>query len=160
MRHTRPVDTPIPRLRFLYPLLFGILPVITLLAHNIDDTPLLHAVRPAIVSLLLFFSYGHVYYGLVTEGTLGLSLGVGLVGNHAKLALAWSLLFAVGAFAAYRVRTLRPVMTQLFSTMGLVLVVWPLVQIAAHEVQLPRPWPPAEQEPLGSGAGAAVSPGI
>lgn len=164
------------RLRFLHAFLFGLLPVVSLLAHNIDGAPVLHALRPGLVVLfftivllalslrltrdweraalltslflLLFFSYGHVYFGLVTEGTLGLFQGMGLVGRHPALVLAWGSIFAVGAFAIHRARTLRPVMTQAFLVMGLVAVAFPLGQILLHEVQLSRPWDwPARDTP-------------
>jgi hypothetical protein len=165
-----------PRLRFLHPLLFGLVPILSLLAHNIDGAPLLHAVRPTAISLLfslavllafrglvkdwehaallssfllmLFFSYGHVYLGLVVEGTQGFFRSLGIVGRHDVLLLAWAGVFALGAFAIYRIRTLRPVLTQLFLVMGAVALLFPILQIGSHEVQLARPWPGTPPLPL------------
>jgi len=155
-----------PKLALFHPFLFALVPVVSLLSHNIDGVPIQHAIRPAALALalallglllakrlvqtwehaalltslflMLFFSYGHVYLGLVYEGTLNLFLGFGLVGRHPTLLLAWVGVYALGAFAMHRAAVLRPTMTQLFSVTGLIAVAFPLVQIASHELELTR----------------------
>ena len=165
-----------PRLRHLHPFLFGLIPVVSLLSHNIDGVPIQHAIRPAALALalavlvliltkrlvqawehaalltslflMLFFSYGHVYLGLVYEGTLNLFQVIGLVGRHETLLLAWVGIYALGAFAMHRAAVLRPTMSQFFSVTGLIALAFPLAQIASHELELTRPWPTEQLEAL------------
>ena len=174
-----------PKLALFHPFLFALVPVVSLLSHNIDGVPIQHAIRPAALALalallglllakrlvqtwehaalltslflMLFFSYGHVYLGLVYEGTLNLFLGFGLVGRHPTLLLAWVGVYALGAFAMHRAAVLRPTMTQLFSVTGLIAVAFPLVQIASHELELTRPWPMEQLEALPASPSAGHS---
>jgi hypothetical protein len=153
----------------VHPLLFAVLPIVSLLSHNINDAPPMHALRPAILAVLgaallylalrqltrdgeaaslitsitlaLFFSYGHVYLGLLGADTLGLFRSLGLVGRPLYLAATWLFLLALAIFAILRARRLRRVMTQAFLLMASVALAFPLGQIIVHEIQLSRPWP-------------------
>ena len=145
------------RLYLFHPVLFALLPVLSLLAHNINVAPPLHALRPGVIALLLtvavlilarrlagdweqaslltslfvmlFFSYGHVYLGQVTAGTIGLFQTAGLVGRHLTLLVAWGCILALGSLAIHRAKALRPVMTRMFFAMGLVALAVPVARI-------------------------------
>ena len=159
--------------KLVHPLLFALLPIVSLLSYNINDAPPVHALRPAILAILgaallwmllkrltrdgqtaslitsitltLFFSYGHVYLGLLGESTSGIFRGLGLVGRPLYLAATWLFLLALAIFAILRARRLRRVMTQAFLLMASVALAFPLGQIVLHEIQLSRPW---NAEPL------------
>ena len=174
------------RLYLFHPVLFALLPVLSLLAHNINVAPPLHALRPGVIALLLtaavlilarrlagdweqaslltslfvmlFFSYGHVYLGQVTAGTIGLFQTAGLVGRHLTLLVAWGCILALGSLAIHRAKALRPVMTRMFFAMGLAASAFPVVGILSHEVLLRKPWDWAPGEILVGTATAPASP--
>jgi hypothetical protein len=151
-----------------HPLLFALLPAVSLLGHNIDEAPPSHALRPALLSLglaaialgafrrlyrdlprasaatsiflILFFSYGHVYSGLVTQGTFDLFNRIGLVGHHEILAPTYAALLLLSVWAVSRLRQQLPTLTTLLTIMGAAAMAVPIVQIARHEIQLSRPW--------------------
>jgi hypothetical protein len=155
-------------LSLVHPLLFAALPVLSLLSYNINDAAPVHALRPsalallggtllilafrriirdpqaasllASVALMLFFSYGHVYLGLLGEETLGLFRSMGLVGRPAYLGAAWLALFALAAYVVLRAVRFRAALTRAFAVMAAVATAFPLREIVVHEIQLGRPW--------------------
>ncbi|MFQ5942859.1 MAG: hypothetical protein ACE5JF_04835 [Anaerolineales bacterium] len=155
-------------LSFAHPLLFALLPIVSLLAHNISDAPPIHALRPALLAvlgaaflliilrriikdtqtaslvatiiLMLFFSYGHIYLGYLDENTLGVFNQLGLVGRPTYLAIVWILFFAGAAFVVYRAGKLRRIIAQAFTVMAMAAIVVPLGQIVSYEIQLSKPW--------------------
>ncbi|MCJ7511954.1 MAG: hypothetical protein MUO23_03160 [Anaerolineales bacterium] len=150
---------------------FALLPAVSLLGHNIDMAPPSHALRPALLSLLLmgislalfnrlfrdlakasaltsmllilFFSYGHVYSGLVTEGTFRLFARAGLVGRHEILAPTWLALFLLAAWAISRMRQRVTTLSSALNVMAVAALAVPLMQIVLYEYQISQPW----QEP-------------
>ncbi len=157
-------------LALLHPILFALLPIISLLSHNINEAPIFHALRPALMAvllalalffvlnaivkdwpetglltslfLILFFSYGHVLFGLVHESAQSLFAGIGIVGRHDALSIAWLGLAAIGGFAIHRLHRLRASLTQLFLIMALAAVSAPVLTITSHEIQISKPLRP------------------
>jgi hypothetical protein len=173
-----------PRRRWpwqLHPLLFGLLPVVSLYSFNIVEVgpnavyrsalaafagaALLLALmrllwrdwRPAALMttlvLILFFAYGHVYYGLVPEATQGLLRRTGLMRDHRLLLVIALLILAFGVFVIWRTRLLWDFSSRLVSWMGLGAMLVPLVHIASAEWSLRRPWPEATPTIVGEASG-------
>lgn len=135
----------------LHTLLLGLYPAVTLLAGNIDKTPISHAINPALVSMLgglvlwgmfyaitrsyrssalsaswfifLFFFYGYAFK-LTHEAF-----------QHRYLLLVWGLLFCTGVFCAYRLKKFDRKITYIVNSMVSVLVVLSVGQIAAYELK-------------------------
>lgn len=150
-----------------HPLLFAVAPMLSLMGHNLLEidpragTRVLFLLlittasclillqrriadkqRAALLcslSLLLFFSYGHVYYGLVSESTHGLFARVGLIGNHLALSMTWFALFAASLWITSRSRLRFTTLTQVMNLMALVTVSVPLIQITRFEFLRSRP---------------------
>lgn len=153
----------------LHPLLFALIPILSLVSYNLNDAPPVHALRPAVLALLgtgglwlglhrlirdeqavslitsmglgLFFSFGHVALGLLGANTFIFFRALGLVGRPALLAVVWLLIFAAVVYAVRRARRMRAALTQVFALMAVVAVAIPAGQILFHEFQLSRPWP-------------------
>lgn len=146
----------------LHPLLFAVAPIVTLIAHNSESEPLLGVRAMVILALgttlslvflqrfipdkhraamvcslflLLFFSYGHVYFGLVTQSTLGLFSGVGLVGNHLVLGITWTVLFIAGVWITIRVKIGLENLTKVMNLMAVATLLVPLVNLSRYELQ-------------------------
>jgi hypothetical protein len=147
----------------LHPLLFAAAPVLSLMASNLQELhpvagrrALLALVlgtalvllllgrwirekqRAAMICslfLLLFFSYGHVYFGLVTQSTRGLFTRLGLVGNHLVLGISWLAFFAVGVGMTLRVKMHLKTLARVMNLMAIASFVIPLIQIARFERQ-------------------------
>lgn len=142
----------------LHPLLFSIFPVLSLLATNLGEIDVGTAVRPLavclglaaastlIVSLLmrrnvrraalvvtggliLFFTYGQVYSALKSTIVLGAAAG-----RHRVLAPALAVTAVAGFLALRRVRSLNTA-TLVLNLVGLMLVAFPTLTIASHQVR-------------------------
>jgi hypothetical protein len=157
------------RLTCLHPFLFALLPTLSLLSFNLNDAPLIHALRPALIcliaallllllgkllvrewplaallcslALMLFFSFGHVLYGLVPESVRGIFARSGLMGRSSVLGLLWLALLVFGSWALIRLRDFRPQLITFFTITAAIGVGTSVVRIAVHEVQLAHPWP-------------------
>ena len=167
-----------------HPVLFAIAPVISLIGHNLMEIHPSTGLRPLLLLvvltmsamllmyrwlkdnqrsamlislfLLLFFSYGHVYYGLVAESAHGLFSRIGLIGNHLALGLTWTLLYLAGVWVVMRATTRLSTVTQLMNVMAVVTVLIPLIQIVRFELQRSQPaWtaPQAQSEKTLASAG-------
>lgn len=141
-----------------HPLPFALYPILFLFAHNTgqfaDDqvqTPLVVvAVATAIVWLVLgiivgdwrraaivtslaalfFFSYGYAY-SLVANARIG-----GFeIGRHRYLLAVWGAAFVAGAYGAIRYRADLGAITRALNFVSIILVVFPLTQIAAYEAR-------------------------
>ncbi len=139
---------------YLYPFLFALYPVLALLAHNIHEVSPDVAFRPALISLavalilfilfgllqrslfraavsttltlVLFFSYGHVY-----EVLQKVSLAGFILGRHRLLVIIYGLVWIVGLVGLhFRLRP-NPTLTQALNVIGLVLLLMPGYQVAA-----------------------------
>jgi hypothetical protein len=153
----------------VHPLLFALLPVVSLLSYNVDDMPPVQALRPAILVLagtlllwlvfygflkdweragllvslflILFFSYGHVNSGLLGPGVQKVVAWLGLSNRHDRLLLVWLGLLVLFVAIVARLKEKTRLVTQMFNLMALVALVPPLMRIASYEWQLNRPWP-------------------
>lgn len=156
----------------LHPLLFAAAPILSLVAsnlHEISPTSGLRSLvglivaagfglvllqrwvpekqRAAMVAslfLLLFFSYGHVYYGLVTQSTRGLFFRLGLVGNHLALVTAWLGFFIAGVWMTLRVNMRLEMLTRVMNLMAVASMIVPLVQLVHFEIRYRQPIDPIE----------------
>lgn len=134
-------------------ILIALYPPLALLAHNIGEvspdvayrsmwvsvvvallvfvvlSQLLRDLQKAgiVVALLtiLFFSYGHIYAYLRTVEIGGASLG-----RHRYLTPAWLGLFLAGVWAIRRKRHWFPFLTSLLNTSSILLLIYPLYQLA------------------------------
>ncbi|HET7010638.1 MAG TPA: sulfatase-like hydrolase/transferase [Anaerolineales bacterium] len=149
------------RVLVLHPFWLAAYPVLALLTHNLGWTTPSEALRALLFSLagaafltgvywllardiyragllasltvLIFFSYGHIY-GLLKAGGLGASIG-----RHRYLAPAMALIFVLVAVGILRrVRDARPATTAL-NVMSGVLVALPLISLVANALQPPQP---------------------
>ena len=153
----------------LHPILLSVLPIVSLLSFNINDVGLGSVVRPLLLSLvgcgivwlvtqrvvgnwhhsglvtslflILFFSYGHVFTGIVHPATGLLFAKIGLVGRHDVLLLVWLGLFVLGVRVIGRLRRQRLELTRIFNVIAIASTLMPLFTIVSHEIQLSRPWP-------------------
>lgn len=147
----------------LHPLLFAAAPVLSLMASNLQEIHPLAGMRALLalilgtalvllllgrwihekqraamicsLFLLLFFSYGHVYFGLVTQSTRGLFARFGLIGNHLALGIAWLAFFLAGVWMTLRVKLGLETLGRVMNLMAVASFVIPLVQIARFELQ-------------------------
>jgi hypothetical protein len=153
----------------LHPLLFAIVPIVSLAAHNAQEINPLAGTRALVllmigtlivlftlqrwipdkqrcamlcsVFLLLFFSYGHVYYGLVTQSSFNIFSRLGLIGNHWLLAGVWILLFAIIVVGILHSRWNWASVGRLMTVVALASLFLPLVQLIRFEFMRTRPWP-------------------
>ncbi|HLE51323.1 MAG TPA: sulfatase-like hydrolase/transferase [Anaerolineales bacterium] len=142
----------------IHPLLFGIYPVIALIARNISEIPALEGVRSLIVSFLItflillafslalknahkaglitslimlsFFSYGHLNLVLRNISLLG-----DLLGRHRFLVPLYVGIFGVALWGILRTRRDLSSLTRFLNVVASVLIIIPLFQIAAFEIQ-------------------------
>lgn len=152
-----------------HPLLFSMAPVLSLAGYNLLEIHPLAGLRSLLlllpmtmfnlillqrwikdkqraalvcsIFLLLFFSYGHVYFGLVSESAHGLFSRIGLIGNHFALGLTWLGLFLASLWISARARFRMGTITQLMNLMAIVTVIVPLIQIIRFEYNRSRPVP-------------------
>ena len=171
------------RLTILHPLLFAVYPGLALLAHNRTQLEPRDALRSLLISLaaaliawgllsrilgdgrraafltslglLLFFTYGHVYY--LARGVPALSSSLG---RHRYLVLLWAAVLAAGVWVSRRVRDTRGLHGALNWVAAGALAI-PVVQLIvpwlASELQPPTATP---QNGLISGAPTSDLPDI
>ena len=140
----------------LHPFLFAAYPVLALLAYNIEETRLSQVFRPLLSSLLaavaliliwklivkdwnkaglfttltlvLFFSYGHIYNKLEPVQLFDIS-----VGRHRFWIPVWIALLTVGLWWANRRAWNFKAITQTLNIIAVVALVFPLFQIGQYE---------------------------
>lgn len=146
---------------YFHPILFGIYPVIALLAANISQIRPEAAIRSSIVSLifavlfyllaglvfhnrsiaaifssfffLLFYLYGHIYQ--LVEGRF---IGSLEIGRHRFLGAAWLILFAGGVWLILRKARRAETFNRLLNTVSIILLIFPFFQIAEFEIRAAR----------------------
>lgn len=139
----------------IYPLCFSTYPILMLLAHNIEEVSISVAVRPLIIAWLctaafwgiaalllrdwrrsgmvtallaiLFFSYGHFYHTLRNASDVGFMLA-----RHRYLIFAYLLLFGLGLWWILKRNRADPNQTRILNLVGLILLVFPVVQLVQH----------------------------
>jgi hypothetical protein len=139
-------------------LLLSIFPALALLSNNLGQTTLWVVHRPIIASILIgllfylvarllirnrlkaslwtslsvvmFFSYGHIYQIVEDFQIFGL-----LVGRHRYLIIFWGALFLLGTLLILRrIRELNE-LTLIFNVISLVLVLFQIGQIASYQIR-------------------------
>jgi hypothetical protein len=138
--------------RIFHPFLFAAYPVLALLAYNIEEIKAQDALRSLLVSivvvwaiyfllarllknppkaalittfaLVLFYSYGQVYNVLKPFAWLGVAMG-----RHRALLPVWIILFVAGVVLILRYRGSYASITRVLNLIGLILVLFPLVQL-------------------------------
>jgi hypothetical protein len=140
-----------------HPMAFGIFPVVALLAHNLGEAAFSDALRPlaitfvlavvclvvfrplfrdwptaaamATATMLLFHGYGHVY-----RAAEGASLGAILIGRHRYLLPLFGVIWAaVGLWL--RRHPVRVPLTQGLNLAGVLVLLFPLVQITVYQAR-------------------------
>src|SRR5215208_5502704 len=142
----------------LHPFLFAIYPILALLAFNISEVDFSSGLRPLVLSvllagllilvfyaffrdwkrtalistmiLILFFSYGHIYLLLK-----GVAVGGFYLFRHRTLVPIWIVLAVLGIWWASRRSTNIPSVTYTLNIVGLVLLIFPIFQLASFFVQ-------------------------
>lgn len=143
--------------------------MLSLAASNIEEIGLYSAVRPAALMVvaallclsllqaalrdwdqaallttigwLLFFSYGHVYFGLVSQVSSGIFHRLGLIGSHPAIAVAWTAIFLLALISARRLKSTLNMVTRTLNFMGGVVLAFSLIQILRYEALLRQPYP-------------------
>lgn len=138
-----------------YPIAIAAFPILALLASNIREVELEVGVRPLLLSItsavllvfilrmvfgewqkasllvtfffLLFFSYGHIYESLQGAPILGFDLG-----RHRFLVVIYGLLMVLGGYGIIKMAGGGREVNWALNVIGLILVVFPLFQIANH----------------------------
>lgn len=156
-----------------HPLLFGVYPVLQLLAANIDESRLSAGLRAFLLSLaasslvffllnlwlkriglaallssillISFFSYGHLYTGIKELGEIGI-----LLGRHRFLLPLWLLVTILALYLTWRRRDSLFQGNRLFSLVAVILLVFPLVQIGGF-------WLRNRDEGLAAATGARLT---
>jgi hypothetical protein len=142
----------------LHPFLFGIYPVIALLAYNIEEIQAQAALRSLLIAFLgtvvlftllklwlrdwhkaafvsslflgLFFSYGHIYNFLETTPILGITFG-----RHRLLGPLWLGLFILGFWWAVRKAGDLQQVSRYLNIIAVLLLVFPLSQLGLFEIR-------------------------
>lgn len=164
-------------LSVLYPLVFGIYPVLALLANNYHELLWTAALRATVVSgflsvilylllnflirnrhkaalitlgsITLFFSYGHLIHLLRS-----ISYGDIALGRHRFLAPAYLLVGVIGFWLAVRTKRDLSRLTIILNFVGFFLLVLPISQISISIVLAER----AESNPIGIPEGQVLAP--
>jgi hypothetical protein len=151
-----------------HPILFALLPILSLLSFNINDAGPRDAVRSIVLSLvgcglvwffvnlltrdwyqaglitslffIFFFSYGHVVKGIVHPLAGTLFAKFGLVGRYDLLVLVWLVLFFLGVWVILRLKKLKLELSRIFNLIAIVPLIMPLYTIVSHEISLRKPW--------------------
>lgn len=142
----------------LFPFLLGIYPVFALIAHNATEMPLLDGIRPLILSiiltffiyitllllirnpiktalitslfLILFYSYGHINLLSRNWTIFNLSLG-----RHRVLAPLYLCILLVVTWLILVTKRNLSTLTRFLNAFGIILLIFPLYQIVAYQVQ-------------------------
>jgi hypothetical protein len=172
-----------------HPVIFAAVPMVSLMAHNAPEISPLAGVRALLILvlgtllallvlqrwigdkqrcamlcslfILLFFSYGHVYYGLVTQSSFNLFSRLGLIGNHWLLGGVWILLFIIIVLGILRSRLNWESIGRLMTGMALVTLFLPLAQLVRFEFERRKAWPmPRSIETQAGDTAASSKPDI
>jgi hypothetical protein len=142
---------------FFHPILFGIYPIIALLAANISQIRPEASVRPFLISLvftfifyglvivgfqnksvaavlssfffILFYSYGHIYE--LIEGKV---IGGFDIGRHRFLGIIWLIILAAGIWFITQKAKKANTFNQLLNAVSVILVILPIFQIVSFEI--------------------------
>jgi hypothetical protein len=143
----------------LFPFLLGLYPVLALLAHNVDEIELVFAIRPIILTLLLviflfwigrlilkdkyraavlvtifvllFFSYGHLYFYLRNHPVLDINLA-----RIRYLVPFYSLVFILALVWVLRSKSDFQKLAYPINITAIAALLLPLVQIGIYVVQV------------------------
>ncbi len=146
---------------YFHPIIFGVYPIVALLAANISQIRPEAAIRSFFISIavavifyslallilrnrslaavfssfvfLLFYSYGHIYQ--LIEGQLVAGLDVG---RHRYLGILWLLVFISGSWLIFKKAANALTFNNLLNTVSVILLVLPLFQIAEFEYKASR----------------------
>ncbi|MCL4562231.1 MAG: hypothetical protein M1281_16670 [Chloroflexi bacterium] len=144
----------------LHPFLFAIFPVLALLGHNISEVTIDVILRPAIIVLtvtlilfllstlvlrdaqkaslvitlflVLFFTYGQVYNFMRENPVVPASLA-----RHRYLLVLYAGLFILGLVAILRGKRNYQKINQALNLVGMLLLIFPVYQIARYEIAKP-----------------------
>jgi hypothetical protein len=142
-----------------YPLLLGVYPVVALMAHNVDQASVSEAVRALLISfagavilllllklvlrdwhnaslvcalsIVLFYSYGHIYFILEMVDILGYQ-----VGRHRFLIPVWIGILVLGSWWVVRGLRKPSQLAQALNVTAALALVLPLFQIISFQVRL------------------------
>jgi hypothetical protein len=147
-----------------YPILFGVYPVLALMAYNISQIDLFVSYRSIIISaalalvlysllglfmrnwaraallslllLFLFYSYGHIYMLLKNLTVAGINIG-----RHRTLLILWAGLAGLAAWISTRNSLRLASVTTILNVVSLLMLVFPLYQILEYEGRhyIPKP---------------------
>jgi len=141
--------------RNLYPFLFAAYPVLALLAYNIEEIKAQDALRSFVITLLavwviyillswllknpskaalittlaliLFYSYGQIYYLLKPVAWLGVA-----VGRHRAMLPLWIILFVAGAVLILRYKGSFSSLTRALNLISVILILFPLGRLGLY----------------------------
>ena len=156
----------------LYPFLFGLYPVLALIAHNANEMDFSSGFRALLGSLLftlilfsitlllsrdrskaalltsifilLFYSYGHINLLARDWMLLGINLG-----RHRALLPIYIVLLILAAWLILRTRRDLSGATRILNAFALILLMMPLYQVAASQIEGYRARQQVEQNPAG-----------
>ncbi len=165
----------------LYPFLFGLYPVLALIAHNANEMDFSSGFRALLGSLLftlilfaitflftrdrskaalltsvfilLFYSYGHINLLARDWMLLGINLG-----RHRALLPIYIVLLILAAWLILRTRRDLSGATRILNAFALILLMMPLYQVAASQIEGYRARQQLEQNPAGQSL-VSISPG-
>jgi hypothetical protein len=151
------------------PVLFALFPIISIQSHNELDISPYDAIRPSVIAvaaaavmmllfwvvfrdlrrtsaatsltLLFFFSYGHVYGGFLGSFTFAVFSQIGLTGNHLPLMIVWTSAWLLGLWAIRRSAKLQSNLTAFFMIIAVVAMAQPAYEILRTELLLRQPLP-------------------
>lgn len=156
-------------LALVTPVLFSLFPIISIKSHNALDIPPNDALRPAVIAitatavtmvifwfvsrnlhktsaatsltLLLFFSYGHVFGGFLDPLTYTFFNRVGLIGNHVPLMMLWVSIWLFGLWVIHRINKTYTQITSFLAILAIVAIAQPGYKILRTELLLRQDWP-------------------
>ncbi len=142
----------------LFPFLFSIYPVLTLVAHNAAEMNLMDGLRALILSIILtsllyviffvlikspiktalitsltlalFYSYGHVNILIRSWIILNFSFG-----RHRVLVPLYLVIFIITVWLILRTKRDLSILTRFLNALGVILIIFPLFQIMAYSVE-------------------------
>jgi len=152
------------KLLVIHPFLFAIFPILFLISHNIGQmVSFFEALMPTTIilgftfllllssgmifkdnkkagivvsiSLILFFSYGHVFNVIQ-----GWEIGNFVIGRHRYLLLTWGTLFTCSAYFTIKTRRDLHNLTNILNVVALSLVVISLINIGVYEFKTRGIW--------------------
>jgi len=157
----------------IHSFLFAITPILFLFSHNVEQVSLSEMFLPSAIvlgftlllvllsrlifrdikkaailisiSLVLFFSYGHIY-DLITDWHINSFT----IGRHRYLMLAWGFLFTCSAYLTIRTRRDLHNVTTTLNIVALSLVVIPLLNIGVYELKTKNTWQDTSKSMEGS----------